>query len=72
MLILLCLRLLGLLSCHRGKKQNGFTYIKKFIFIWNVNFYLVGNTNIFVLFMPAILSNMEMDERLHKKDDKCD
>jgi hypothetical protein len=25
-----------------------------------------------VFFVFAILSNIEMDERLHKKDDKCD
>jgi len=37
-----------------------------------MNFYLVWNLHIFVLFVFAILSNIEMDQRLHKKDDKCD
>ena len=37
-----------------------------------MNFYLVANVYIFVRFVFAILSNIEMDNRLHKKDDKCD
>ena len=37
-----------------------------------MNFYLVANVYIFVFFVFAILSNIEMDKRLHKKDDKCD
>jgi len=37
-----------------------------------MNFYLVGNLYIFVLFMLAILSDIEMDKRLHEKYDKCD
>ena len=37
-----------------------------------MNFYLVGNPYIFVFFMLAILSDIEMDKRLHKKYDKCD
>ena len=37
-----------------------------------MNFYLVGNAYIFVLFMLAILSNIEMDKRFHKKYNKCD
>ena len=57
---------------NNRKKQNRFTYIKKFIFVWNVNFYLVGNVDIFMRFVFAVLSNIEMDERFHKKDDKCD
>ena len=37
-----------------------------------MNFYLVGNANICVFFMLTILSDIEMDKRLHKKYDKCD
>jgi len=37
-----------------------------------VNFYLVANVYIFVCFVSAILSDIEMDKCLHKKDDKCD
>ncbi len=37
-----------------------------------MNFYLVGNANIFVFFMLAILSDIEMDKRLHEKDNECD
>ena len=36
-----------------------------------MNFYLVGNVDIFMRFVFAIFSDMEMDERFHKKDDKC-
>lgn len=37
-----------------------------------MNFYLVANVYIFVFFVFAILSNIEMDKRLHKKDNECD
>ena len=37
-----------------------------------MNFYLVANVYIFMRFVFAVLSEIEMDERLHKKDDKCD
>ena len=37
-----------------------------------MNFYLVGNVDIFMRFVFAILSNIEMDKRLHEKYDKCD
>ena len=37
-----------------------------------MNFYLVANVYIFVFFVFAILSDMEMDKRLHKKDNECD
>jgi hypothetical protein len=37
-----------------------------------VNFYLVGNVDIFMLFVITIFSNIEMDERLHIKDNECD
>ena len=37
-----------------------------------MNFYLVGNLYIFVLFMLAILSDIEMDKCLHKKYNECD
>lgn len=37
-----------------------------------MNFYLVGNLYIFVLFMLAILSDIEMNKRLHEKDNECD
>jgi hypothetical protein len=37
-----------------------------------VNFYLVANVYIFVFFVFAILSDIEMDKRLHEKDNECD
>ena len=37
-----------------------------------MNFYLVANVYIFVFFVFAILSDIEMDKRLHKKDNECD
>jgi hypothetical protein len=37
-----------------------------------VNFYLVGNVDIFMRFVFAVLSNIEMDERFHEKDNECD
>ena len=37
-----------------------------------MNFYLVGNPYIFVFFMLAILSDIEMDKCLHEKDNECD
>jgi hypothetical protein len=36
-----------------------------------MNFYLVGNAYIFVCFVFAILSNIEMDKCLHKKYNEC-
>jgi hypothetical protein len=36
-----------------------------------MNFYLVGNLYIFVFLVFAILSDIEMDKRLHEKYDKC-
>ena len=37
-----------------------------------MNFYLVGNAYIFVFLVFAILSDIEMDKRLHEKDNECD
>ena len=37
-----------------------------------MNFYLVGNVDIFMRFVFAVLSNIEMDNSLHKKDNECD